>query len=237
MITKKLQIGPANAYISATKGSPMTSRTLALLLWPLPAWCGPIPLTLVSDQLMSDGSNIQFQTIFNRMPDFSTLDTFGRQADSFQYYIDSNLNDPTPFNSYMVDVLIRGEEIHVGGGGIPIRDAQPFGTGGFDSGGWGPLVGSVAYSLSTLGNGEAKLTFAVPTTLINGPFLYGVETYSYGSGTSSDIGTFPGPPSNFSPQVSGAVASTPEPQSGVVVVTSLVGIYILRRWTAKISMT
>ena len=163
------------------------------------------------------------------MPDFFTLDTFGRQADSFQFYIDSELNDPTPFNSYLVDVLIRGEEIHVGGG-IPIRNAQPFGTGGPDSGGWGPLVGSVAYSLSALGNGEAKLNFAVPTNLINGPFLYGVETYGYGSATSSDIRTFPGPPENFSTQISGPVASaTPEPQSGVVVVMSLIGIYLLRK--------
>jgi hypothetical protein len=207
----------------------MKSWTLALLLWPLPAWCGPIPLRLVSDQLMSDGSNIQFQTIFNRMPDFFTLDSFGRQADSFQFYIDYNLNDPTPFNSYLVDVLIRGEEIHVGGG-IPIRNAQPFGTSGPDSGGWGPLVDSVAYSLSALGNGEAELRFAVPTNLMDGPFLYGVETYGYGSTTSSDIGTFPGAPKNFSKQINGPVAlATPEPQNGVVVVMSLVGIYILRR--------
>jgi hypothetical protein len=215
----------------------MKSWILSLLLWPLPAWCGPIPLTLVSEQLMSDGSNIEFHTIFNRMPDFFTLDTFRRQADSFQFYIDANLNDPTPFNSYLVDVLIRGEEIHVGGG-IPIRDAQPFGSGGPDSGGWGPLVGSVAYNLSVLGNGEAKLKFAVPTNLINGPFLYGVETYGYGRATSSDVRTFPGPPEDFSTQASGPAASaTPEPQSGVVVVMSLVGIYILRRWAAKISMT
>lgn len=132
-----------------------------------------------------DSREALFTIEFNEVPDFFTIDNFGRQADSFQYYIDTDGELPV-FRNYPdeLDIIIRGEEIHVAGD-IRIRNALPIGSGGSNSGGWGLIRGSVPYTL----NGTV-LTFSAPLELIgnsDGLFSYHLETYEFGSGNGSAI--------------------------------------------------
>src|SRR5438046_356527 len=52
----------------------------------------------------------QFTIAFNQPPDFFTLDTVGRQANSFQYFI---VGDPGLTYPDLYDSIIRAEEIHI----------------------------------------------------------------------------------------------------------------------------
>lgn len=128
-----------------------------------------------------DSREAFFTIEFNEVPDFFTVDSFGRQADSFQYYIETDGELPvfrgSPYYSEL-DIIIRGEEIHVAGD-IRIRDALPIDSGGSNSGGWGLLRGSVPYTL----NGTV-LRFSAPLELIgdsDGLFSYQLEAYEFGA--------------------------------------------------------
>ncbi len=130
----------------------------------------------------SDGKAL-FTIDFSESPDFFSVDSVGRQADSFQFFVDADGNLPvfqgSPYYSG-VDVIVRGEENNLVGE-IPIRDA--FGDGGSNSGGWGPFRGSVPYALN-----QDFLTFSVPLGLLNdsdGLFSYNLETYEFGDLTDS----------------------------------------------------
>ena len=120
---------------------------------------------------------VDFQITFNKAPDFFTINNAGSQANTFQFYIDPNATGPNigygdPFN---VSSLIRGGEIHISGD-IRVRDA--YGEGGPDSGGWGPIRGSVPYIL----DGDV-LIFSTPLAIINDPdgqFGYYLGLYVYG---------------------------------------------------------
>lgn len=115
-----------------------------------------------------------FYIVFNESPDFFTVDAYGRQADSFQYFIEA---DSTAVNYYRSESLIRGGEIYVDGD-IDICTQDAFGYSGSECGGWGPYRGSVSYQLS----GDT-LWFTVPWELMNlndGQFSYLLEFYEFG---------------------------------------------------------
>jgi hypothetical protein len=124
-----------------------------------------------------------FSIEFNRAPDFFTLDGFGRQADSFQYYIDVDATVGTVGEiRFIAGIIVRGGEIHLEGD-IRVRDRE--GDGGVNSGGWGPIRGSVPFQLT--GN---ILTFTSPWTLINddGVFSYALLLTEYGGLTDFVFG-------------------------------------------------
>lgn len=113
---------------------------------------------------------------FNEVPDFLSVDEFGAQADSFQYFIDADGEFPVPGVSEELEAIIRGEEIYIAG---DVRVREISGNGGLNSGGWGPIRGSVPFSL----NGSV-LTFSTPWQFIddsNGQFSYALEWYEFGS--------------------------------------------------------
>jgi hypothetical protein len=123
-----------------------------------------------------DTDEVYFSVVFNEPPDFHTVDQAGRQADSFQYYVDYD----TQYDEFRV--LIRGEEIHWDDV-IPIRDRD--GYGGDHSGGWGPIRGVVPYTLD-----GSTLRFVVPLPLVGDsepPFSYRLTTVEYGSGEDSVV--------------------------------------------------
>jgi hypothetical protein len=125
---------------------------------------------------------VTFRIVFDQVPDFFTTDSFGRQADSFQYFIVGNPSLPYPSN---YDSIIRGEEIHWTIDLIPIRNAFPPDYSDPRSGGWGTVRGEVPYTL----NGST-LTFAAPLSLISNRtdasnISYHLETYAYGGLTSA----------------------------------------------------
>jgi hypothetical protein len=123
----------------------------------------------------SDGL-VNFSVIFNQSPNFFTTDSDGRQATDFQFYIigDPALPYPADFDS-----IVRGTEIHFGGG-IPIRDAFPP-VPDPNAGGWGAIRGSVPFTLV-----GTELTFSVPLAVLSdhstdGSFSYDFQTDVFGA--------------------------------------------------------
>jgi hypothetical protein len=121
---------------------------------------------------------VLFTISFNEAPDFMTVDAFGRQADSFQYYIPRNPNgDPFGDESKLVSI-IRGEEIHITIDRLRIRNAVPSSSDPA-AGGWGTIRGVEPFVLD--GN---VLTFSAPLSVIHptgGLFRYGLESGEFGA--------------------------------------------------------
>lgn len=122
---------------------------------------------------------VTFSINFNQIPDFFTADSAGRQAAAFQYYIDAEGLDPTPGRdaaASTVDSIISGGEIHLGGD-LRIRDR--YGNDGTDpDSGWGPILGSVPYSLS-----GTTVSFTTPWSFLkddDGIFTYQLLLTEYG---------------------------------------------------------
>ena len=144
-------------------------------------------LSIVSQSVSVDRADQEalFSLNFNKAPDFTTADFFGRHLDSFQYEVVPNTTrgiDSLGFED--IRAVIRGDEI--GAGVIPIRDGFENGSDPNPaSGGWGKILGSVPYSLQ-----GSRLTFQAPFDLLgvtnpNGEFAYRVFTTNYGATVSS----------------------------------------------------
>ena len=121
-------------------------------------------------------SEVQFTIEFNQPPDFFTLDSFGRQANSFQFFI---VGDPSLPYPELYDAIIRGDEVHITGNTVRIRNSVPEDPDPA-SGGWGAIRGSVPFSLD--GN---VLTFSTPLPLISdhstdGNFAYQLQSTEFG---------------------------------------------------------
>lgn len=132
-----------------------------------------------------DTQKVLFTIDFNQVPDFFNVDQFGRQADSFQYYIRPDGKLPvfegSPYFSKL-STIIRGAEINIAGD-IRVRDVSPNDTGEANSGGWGPIRGSVPYTLNS-----TTLTFSTPLQLIgseDGLFSYNLLLTEFGGSTDS----------------------------------------------------
>src|SRR4051812_48583864 len=76
---------------------------------------------------------VVFTVTFNQPPDFATVDAFGRQADSFQYFIVGDAQQPFPAT---YDAIIRGEELHLAPETLRIRNPTPA-LDDQAAGGWG----------------------------------------------------------------------------------------------------
>lgn len=125
---------------------------------------------------------IVFELVYNRVPDFYTITPAGFQTDAFQFFVDSQPGNngwggtsPLPWES-----IIRGGEIHVKGD-VRIRDHVLGPSTKPISGGWGPIAGSVPYTL--VGTTQR---FLVPFDLLrttSGDFTYRLELYVDGAWT------------------------------------------------------
>jgi hypothetical protein len=139
-------------------------------------------LTVISESAVvnENTKEVLFTINFNKTPDFLSTDEFGRQADSFQYFIEADGKFPiwrgSPYYSEL-DAIVRGEEIHVAGT-VRFRKALPSSSDP-NSGGWGDIRGSVPYNL----NGNT-VSFSAPPQLLgdsDGFFSYGLEWYEFGA--------------------------------------------------------
>lgn len=124
---------------------------------------------------------VLFTIEFNQTPDFFTVDSFGRQANSFQFFITGDPGLPYPAR---YDAIIRAEEIHITMDVLRVRNAVPPDPDPA-AGGWGSIRGAVPFSL----NGSV-LTFSTPLQLISdhstdGRFAYGLQSYQFGALTRS----------------------------------------------------
>ena len=102
---------------------------------------------------------VSFKLIFNRPPDFQTVDSLGRQADDFQYQV---IGDPSLLYPRNYDAIIRGGELNLDPSMLRIRNAYPSDPSDPDAHGWGAIRGTVPYRLD--GN---VLTFSTPLSMIS----------------------------------------------------------------------
>jgi hypothetical protein len=137
------------------------------------------PLHIVYESAVYDPEtgNVDFTVQFDRAPNFRKVDQYGRQADSFQYFIVGDDTLPYPQN---FDAIIRGDEIQLRSRLLPIRNSAPPDPDPA-AGGWGTIRATVPFQL----HGHV-LTFSAALTALtdhstDGRFTYIVETYSFGS--------------------------------------------------------
>jgi hypothetical protein len=142
--------------------------------------------------------SIFFRLIFNEAPDFTTVDQFNRQADSFEYQ--------TP------DAVIRGAELFVSGDMIRVRALSPPDTTDTNSGGWGPIIDSVPFTLS-----GTTMTFSIPFQfLASGPtFAYTVFAATFGAQTGPIINGV---------TIAGSPTTIPEPSTWLMMALGFVGL-------------
>lgn len=113
---------------------------------------------LESQDFSMNQQTANFSLTFNQAPDFYTLDSLGRPADSFQIDFNGAYSpNPGPQGNFVNNFtsVVRGDEIHVANN---IRIRGTAGDGGPNSGGWGAIVGAVPFSL--IGD---TISFSVPT--------------------------------------------------------------------------
>ena len=91
-----------------------------------------------------ENEEVLFSIAFNRIPDFYTVDEFGRTADSFQYFIDFD-SKPIWQGANFAETVIRGSEIYAYDQ-IPFRD-EVGDSSDPTSGGWGEIRALVPYQL------------------------------------------------------------------------------------------
>jgi hypothetical protein len=146
----------------------------------------------------SANPSIFFRLIFNEAPDFTTVDEFNRQENDFQYQ--------TP------DAVIRGDELHVSGDMLRIRALGPPDTSDPNSGGWGPIIDSVPFTLS-----GTTMTFSIPFQFLapSPTFAYTVFAVTFGAQTAPTINgvTMPGSPT-----------TTPEPSTWLMMALGFAGL-------------
>jgi hypothetical protein len=133
-------------------------------------------ITHASAQLDRRTGIVDFHLTFDQVPDFLTVDMFGRQADSFQLYNASLGTDS--LREFFLDPssVIRGEEIHIAND-IRARSAGPPSSDP-NAGGWGNISGVSPFVL----NGST-LNFSLDESVLgfNGDFVFLTESVNFGS--------------------------------------------------------
>ena len=129
-----------------------------------------------------DGQTAAFTLAFNRAPSFASDDDL-MSSQAFQYEIDADtdrLDRPLTFGD--IDTVVRGAEVRPGDPALPVRDRD--GTGGPDSGGWGPVRALLPFELD-----DRTLTFTAPLSAIgddDGRFRYRLISVEDGVLTSEN---------------------------------------------------
>jgi hypothetical protein len=136
------------------------------------------PISIADESAVYDPATgtVDFTVTFDRTPNFRRVDEFGRRATSFQYFIvgDDALPDPERWDS-----IIRGDELSLGSGLLPIRNSAPLDPD-IAAGGWGSVRATVSFRLR-----RRVLTFSAPLSAISdhstdGDFAYRLEIYAFG---------------------------------------------------------
>ena len=130
--------------------------------------------------------NVAFSLTFNCVPDFRTVDEYGRSAYNFQFYLATNAvvpptdqDPPSPYACVIrgpEDISVIGE-IRVRGNPPELMDTNAPPNDDPLSGGWGPVQGSTLYSMT-----GPTMTFSLPASALNvtGSFAYGLLLVTYG---------------------------------------------------------
>lgn len=181
---------------------PLPSRLFAAFFAALcacafaPAHADPLPIGTLHYGTTVDMTTgmAHFSLQFDRAPDLLTVDSVGRQADSFQFWTDTLSANPiqSTFDG-ISDTGPLGTQAVLAAVDIPVTGKMTFVwpqdanyTGPRDSGGWGIVEGQGAYALAA----DNTVTFDVPLSLLHstdGKFYFGFETYQYGAWQGTDF--------------------------------------------------
>jgi hypothetical protein len=171
---------------------------------------------------------VKFDLRFKNAPDFFTTDSFGRQADAFQFFVNSDALPVDQSVFYQVArgvinrndlTIIRGSEINVSNK-IRVREVvENYDTAtDTSSGGWGPTTGAELFVLN-----DTLLTFILPLSFLkdsDGLFYYYLETYSFGSTVGNTL-------FGISDHTFNVVSSIPEPSGITLMVFGLIGLLFM----------
>lgn len=149
------------------------SFTLLAWLVTWPAYSYAAMITAYSTTIDSVQQDVAFSITFDSVPDFYTTDSYGRQADDFQYFIDSDGIVNYPY----YDAIVSGANIATYGD-ITVQNPTPGDNTG--PGGWGAVAGETPFTLT-----GTTVNFSVSWALLgntDGNFIYALYAGSYGSG-------------------------------------------------------
>ncbi len=109
------------------------------------------PLEIVSSSVVLSPAEqtATFDLQFNHAPDFYTLDSAGRSADSFQYFVNPNWGGNTQDLQLQYGQfrdVVRGDEIRTSGK-LLVRDATFPAHPDSTSGGWGPVIAALPFDV------------------------------------------------------------------------------------------
>jgi hypothetical protein len=137
------------------------------------------PIHIVQESAVYDRATgtVDFAATFDRAPDLRRFDEFGRRANSFQYFI---VGDDTLPDLEQWDAIIRGDELSLTSGLLPIRNSSPLDPAP-EAGGWGTIRAAVPFRLH-----GRELTISAPLSAVSdhstdGAFAYSLETYTFGA--------------------------------------------------------
>ncbi len=190
--------------------------TLLLALLATPAYSSTLAHFITDANVIPNGNAYSFVLEFGYNPDWTTRDQYGRVRDSFQWFIDSDMDSTRPMAHS--EFIIRGDEISEG-------RVRVCGSGPLDGGcpgGWGPDLGTfpVSYSANT-----HTLTFDIPALML-GAFTYDVMSMWYGGMNDGWMGTSEGDDAfRWAPFFPNLIVGPPP--SDTVVTTSEAGSWVL----------
>ncbi len=165
----------------------LAGSALAVVFSAVAAPVASADFALVSQDLTINrqADTVAFSLTFNQAPNFGYDAATGTPVDSFQVEFEGAATMPGDLTA-----VVRGDEIHVSNA-VRIRSAT--GNGGADSGGWGPIVGSVPFALT----GDT-IKFAVPTSELGwtgGGWSANVYSFAAGDLTAAQsASSIPTPP-------------------------------------------
>ena len=148
---------------------------VALFLSPMAA--SATPLDIRSVFLTDLGDEVRFSAVFDRAPDFVTVDEYGRNYDAFQLTLTHDMENPYQFR----DVWIEG--INIQSGLIPVYPMQSDGR-------FGEPTATVPYEVAE-GPAGHVLSFSVPYVALS--TSTGFFSLAAFSDTGSGLGGNPGP--------------------------------------------
>lgn len=141
----------------------------------LPAQPPETPSLILNASLARSGQDLLFSLTLTHAINFSTVDSFGRPAESFQWFL-AGRNALRPMNSSEVLYVMRGDELHMDGE-VTVCTAHPFGSG--CPGGWGLELADTQMSWNSA---TRVFTFRVPLALLDGSnYSYDVISLEYGA--------------------------------------------------------
>ena len=173
------------------------------------------PPVITSASISSDGTKLNFLLRFASGFDYNDHDSFGRQAESFQWYLTSDIEATRPSNTHDVEYIIRGDGFGADHK-VELCTARPFGAG--CAGGWGVDIGGFATDFDQSG----LLAFEIPVALFGTDALqYDVLGFRYGNENdglngfvnSGDASRWFPFPRDIMPPPDGDPIATPEPSS------------------------